>query len=162
MSYVSKLHKHYSAVSTRLNDFFVGNKLPWSTPHIELIWWRPSITEIHLHIPGAPLSLQIIATRITLEHGVSWDSILSHIYPKPIVHARHHLYYLAMRDTKISGASLSKYFQRDHSTVTYGAEAHAKRHELEIPRPKQVRMHRNSKIRPRNNKGRFLGRDCSE
>ncbi len=147
MNFHHTLQRHYNAVSARLDGAFL-NKKPWHAPHVTLVWWRPQVVPVGTNVPGVPKTLQAVIFGISFEHNISWDDIVGYSRLQKVVRARQHLYYAAMRDTKITGASLSKYFQRDHTTVIHGVDAHARRHNLEYPRVR--------------NKIRFLSKDITD
>lgn len=72
--------------------------------------------------------------RIAGKHGLTLNDLLSRTRTKRVTDARHEFFFCALTETKASSVEIGAVCGKDHTTVLYGAAAHAIRNGLAVPR----------------------------
>ncbi len=72
-------------------------------------------------------SFSAIVAEVCAKHGVSWRELVSQRRAKPLVRARHEAYWRCIAETRASYPQVARLFDRDHTTIMHGVNAHRRR-----------------------------------
>ena len=72
-------------------------------------------------------SLNTIVAEVCAKYGVSWRELISQRRWKPLVHARHEVYWRCITETSASYSRVGRFMNRDHTTIMHGVKVHGQR-----------------------------------